>query len=39
MAPVVENVEVNGFSSKKKDEADNKDNLWYMCFTAKIKQI
>ncbi|XP_069678594.1 cytoplasmic dynein 1 light intermediate chain 2 isoform X3 [Periplaneta americana] len=28
MAPVVENVEVNGFSSKKKEEADNKENLW-----------
>ncbi|KAJ9574697.1 hypothetical protein L9F63_008132, partial [Diploptera punctata] len=28
MAPVVENVDVNGFSSKKKGEVDNKENLW-----------
>jgi hypothetical protein len=30
MAPVGENVEVNGFSSKRKDETDNKENLWYV---------
>ncbi|PSN57789.1 Cytoplasmic dynein 1 light intermediate chain 2 [Blattella germanica] len=28
MAPVGENVDVNGFSTKKKEETDNKENLW-----------
>ncbi|KAK7789725.1 hypothetical protein R5R35_007293 [Gryllus longicercus] len=28
MAPVGDSVDVNGFSAKKKDDADNKGNLW-----------
>jgi len=30
MALVGGNVEVEGFSSKKKTEGDNKENLWYV---------
>ncbi|CAG2065170.1 unnamed protein product [Timema podura] len=28
MAPVAEDVELNGLLSKKKDEIENKENLW-----------
>jgi hypothetical protein len=30
MALVVGNVEVEGFSSKKKTDGENKENLWYV---------
>jgi hypothetical protein len=37
MAPVGENVQVNGFSAKKKDETDNKENLWYVYLRSRTK--